>query len=256
LANDIDKKQPRLISLRKFAAMGAAVTFPVQSIVYATLAIAAVVVTKGWTVSSKNIRRASRVIQVYGDDIIVPASTGQVLFFLLEHLWFKVSKTKTFTEGNFRESCGMDAFQGYDVTPAYVLEPFDQSRPSSVSSVLEASNNFFKKGLWVAAEYLQRTIPYKWQNMLPVVRYGEVGFGLCSFAGSSIDHLKGRWNRDFQRIEYRVAHLKTKCSTHRPTEQDALHQWFNDEPDPTTKWVPGHVRRVAQQVGYSWTLPG
>jgi hypothetical protein len=253
LSNDIDRKHPSKILLRKFAPMGAAVTFPVQSIVFAMLSLTAVLVTKGWTVSSKNIRRASRLIQVYGDDIIVPKSTGQVLFYLLEHLWLKVSKTKTFVEGNFRESCGMDAYQGYDVTPAYVLEPFDQSRPSSVSSVLEASNNFFSKGLWKAAQYLESTIPHKWRKSFPVVRYGEAGFGLRSFSGSSISHLKKRWNDDYQCYDRRVAILRTRSATRRPSEYDALFQWFSDEPDPQVKWIPGHVRRVTQEVGHAWT---
>lgn len=253
LSNDIDKKQPPLIHLRKFAPMGAAVTFPVQSIVFAMLSLTAVLVTKGWAVTSKNIRRASRLIQVYGDDIIVPASSGQVLFFLLEHLWLKISKTKTFTEGNFRESCGMDAYQGYDVTPAYILEPFDQSRPSSVSSVLEASNNFFTKGLWKAAEYLQRTIPHRWLNMLPVVRYGEVGMGLRSYSGNQTSHLRRRWNADYQRYDHKVAILRTRSATRRPSEYNALFQWFSDEPSPLVKWVPGHTRRVTQEVSYAWT---
>jgi hypothetical protein len=254
LVNGIDKKQPTRLRLRKFAPMGAATTFPLQSILYATMAITAIIVSRGQKVSTKSIRAASRLIQVFGDDIIAPKFSERALFSILEGLWFKISQAKTFTEGFFRESCGMDAYKGHDVTPAYFLEPFLETRPSSLSSVVEASNNLFLNGYWACSDYLRMTIPNRWLNMLPTRGVGEGYLGLSSFCGRDTDHLKQRWNHDLQQTEYRSASLRVKAAPTTPLGEHALHQYFVDAPGPDVVWTPGVVRDSRQIVTAVWSL--
>jgi len=57
---------------------------------------------------------------VFGDDIIIPK--GEYLGFceVLRGAGFIVNTDKSFCDGPFRESCGGDYFEGYDVTPFYV----------------------------------------------------------------------------------------------------------------------------------------
>lgn len=57
---------------------------------------------------------------VYGDDIIVPADEAETLIHTLECAGFITNREKSFCEGPFRESCGGDYYEGYDVTPFYV----------------------------------------------------------------------------------------------------------------------------------------
>jgi len=59
---------------------------------------------------------------VYGDDIILPSSMADELVGLLGYLGFEVNADKSFLDPDlrFRESCGLDAYAGVDVTPVYV----------------------------------------------------------------------------------------------------------------------------------------
>lgn len=56
---------------------------------------------------------------VYGDDIIVPQEKAPLVIKALEFMGFLVNTEKTFTQGNFFESCGGHYLYGIDVTPAY-----------------------------------------------------------------------------------------------------------------------------------------
>lgn len=56
---------------------------------------------------------------VFGDDIIVPSEEYQSLCNVLEGAGYVVNHDKSFSSGKFRESCGGDYFDGYDVTPFY-----------------------------------------------------------------------------------------------------------------------------------------
>jgi len=57
---------------------------------------------------------------VFGDDIIIPVKEYGPVTELLESVGLVVNHDKSFNEGPFRESCGGDYFEGYDVTPFYI----------------------------------------------------------------------------------------------------------------------------------------
>lgn len=160
LVNRIDKKQPKFIKLRKFASQGAAVTFPVQTIVYALISIGCVLTsTPGYgrkMLSRDAIKAAAREVRVFGDDIIVPVHVTGRLIEVLQYLGLRVNMSKSFMEGNFRESCGMDAYAGHDVTPAYLRHIGSPTHPESICSLVACSNNFQKKGLLHSAEFIQK----------------------------------------------------------------------------------------------------
>lgn len=85
--------------------MGNGFCFPLQTLLFASLCIAA-----GCGVPSVDFR-------VYGDDIIVRKRYASRVVELLNHFGFKVNPDKTFLDGPFRESCGTDWFGGEDVRP-------------------------------------------------------------------------------------------------------------------------------------------
>ncbi len=105
------------ILLKKFASMGSAMTFPIESMVFWTIAVMAVCRSRGEYLPTKQILEDLREdASVYGDDIIVPVAYTQSVVELLETFGLKVNLSKSFTKSHFRESCGGEFFDGHDVT--------------------------------------------------------------------------------------------------------------------------------------------
>lgn len=94
----------------KFSSMGNAFTFPLESLVFYTLAKACM----SYTDSDFSQLR------VYGDDIIVPQEAYALLSEVLTYAGFKVNPDKSYPFGWFRETCGCDYINGVDVRPVYL----------------------------------------------------------------------------------------------------------------------------------------
>lgn len=99
------------VKLEKFSSMGNGFTFELETTLFAAICIA---VMKGSALPGKNLF-------VYGDDIIAPTEFADEILSALSFLGFTPNKKKTYTKGNFRESCGGDYFHG-DSARAYYLE--------------------------------------------------------------------------------------------------------------------------------------
>ena len=105
------------IFLRKFASMGSAMTFPIESMVFWTIVVMGACRLRGEYLPSKELlKELMEDASVYGDDIIVPVAYTQSVVELLEAFGLKVNRSKSFTKSNFRESCGAEFFDGHDVT--------------------------------------------------------------------------------------------------------------------------------------------
>lgn len=246
LVNDIDKKQPKYIKLRKFSPQGAAITFPVQTIVYTLIAAGCVLIdTKrsyGRTMVSRDeVAAAIREVRVFGDDIIVPVHITGLLTEVLQYLGLRVNITKSFFKGNFRESCGMDAFGGFDVTPAYIRHVGSPTQPESICSLVACSNNFQKKGLWHAAEFIQKHTTGLFKLKIPVVGIDSGLFGWASFCGTSTTGLKIRWNRNLQRDEHQIHLPFGKVARGVQPWQSTLLQYFTENRPTTSHWTD-HLR--------------
>jgi hypothetical protein len=102
-----------VLSLGKFAPMGSSTCFPVESCIFGALCESVVRDATG--------RRSRRMDwRVYGDDIIIRRRYAAALLEKLELFHFTVNARKTFTQEGvscFREACGVEAYNGYDVTP-------------------------------------------------------------------------------------------------------------------------------------------
>ncbi len=100
------------IPLMMVSSMGNGYTFPLQTIIFASVVAACY--------SVKRISRAEYPWGVFGDDIICAASVTRNVIETLAFLGFKVNSDKTFVEGPFRESCGADFFSGVNIRGVYV----------------------------------------------------------------------------------------------------------------------------------------
>jgi hypothetical protein len=94
--------------IHSYAPMGNATTFPVQSLVFWAICVASL---------QRQGHRQPGAVFVFGDDIEVPTECAQGVIDDLESFGLVVNREKSFIHGRFRESCGVDAFNGIDVTP-------------------------------------------------------------------------------------------------------------------------------------------
>jgi hypothetical protein len=254
---------PRRFPLRKFTTMGSACTFPVQSIIFALIGISTVLFEEGTDVSSASIKAVGRRVRVFGDDIIIPSEHYWRMTSNLERFGLKVNNSKSFVEGNFRESCGMDAWNGFDVTPARMNAVANSARPTSVMSAIDASNNFFLKGFWRTAAYIESTLPHWVRKNLPVVA-ADCGFpGLRSYCGLDLSSHRERWNIELQRSEYRVVRPRGQASRVLSSGEHSLFQYFSerrleDESPPidslfsTYQWEAGRVVSSSAYLALGW----
>nr|UJQ85935.1 MAG: hypothetical protein 3 [Leviviridae sp.] len=198
--------------LKKYAGQGNATTFPVQSFIYACIGIAAVLASEGEDASKSNIEDAARRVRVFGDDIIVPELCLNHLALILQHLQLKINGDKTHFGGFFRESCGMDAFKGKDVTPVYMhhLEP--GSEAASIVSWCDVSNNAHRKGLWRFAEGLKEKLPKKFLLRVPTTGRQLPCITLHTFSPGLDYHGSERWSSTLHRHEIKglVPFARTK----------------------------------------------
>jgi hypothetical protein len=257
ITNDIDAKSPKLYKLRKFASMGSALTFPVQSLVFYILCLSAGVITRGLTekqLTEGNLSKIGRQVRVYGDDLIVPVLWMPVLEELFELLYLKINRSKTFSKGNFRESCGTDAFKGVNVSPGQVLQVFDESELGTLQGVVDCANNLFQKGFFRTADRLLSPIHPGLRKLIPYVDLGSNAFGLKTSSGFHTQSRK-RWNHDLHYWEYQTLRFSPKrTSTLRHEGLPNLLQYFTEDPSSSDldHWESGVFDKPTTVVSRGW----
>jgi hypothetical protein len=188
--------------LLKFASMGSALCFPIEAMYFYTVCVIALLEGQHLSVSFANLRKVCKMIYVYGDDIVVPVDQAITVLENLQKYNCKVNTNKTFVSGNFRESCGVDAYAGYEVTPTYLRNqcPKDWQQASEIISYVASGNSFYKKGYWNTASLIFSKVE-KIIGRLPYVGEQSEGLGRVSFLGyRSIE----RWGHRYQRPEVRA----------------------------------------------------
>jgi len=194
-------------TLSRFASMGSALTFPVETMVFLTVVVYGIQqATNTRFASHKQLIELAGSVRIYGDDIIVPVETVSSVVDALELFGFKVNRHKSFWTGKFRESCGKEYFAGDDVTICRVRRvlPTDRNAVSELVSAVEFRNHAYKRGLWKTArwldDYLQGIIP------LPAVAEDSTVLGRHSFLGFDSDRVCPRLHRPMVRgavVKYR-----------------------------------------------------
>jgi hypothetical protein len=195
----------------------------------------------------KSVKALLGEVAVFGDDIIVPSDSRELLFDALEILDFKVNIHKSFCTGKFRESCGVDAFDGVDVTPVYWKAPND-GKPGSLGSCVEVANNFYRRYLLNTSALVSSTLPWG----IPKVGMRSGAFGLKSRTRLLDNDLPSRWNQQLQRAEVKLVSIITRQQK-LPTDSDsALLQYFTEEPSPYDMWTSGVPLRPVLKTRRRW----
>jgi len=227
--------------------MGNACTFPVESMLFLSIAVSTVLTQRGLRPTKKAVMDLVGQVSVFGDDVVIPVDCRELFIAALEMLHFKVNDSKSFWSGNFRESCGVDAFRGVDVTPAY-WRTFNDGKPESLASTVDTRNNFYKKRLNTAADRLASTLP----SRIARVDMRSGVFGLQSALGADLTGFKTRYNRNLQRTEVYILD-KISRNERLPIENDsALLQYFTEDPEPISNWKSGTPQRPQTKLRMRW----
>jgi len=145
-----------ILPLSKFASMGSALCFPLESMYFYTICVAAQMDADALPLTPKSVAMACRSVYVYGDDIVVPRRTVESTITTLHDNMCKVNSRKSYWTGKFRESCGLDAYDGTRVNPVYLrtLPPNGRRNASELISWCETANLFADSGFYQTAEKL------------------------------------------------------------------------------------------------------
>lgn len=119
------RKKQTWLYYHKFSSMGNACTFELESLIFWALCKSCLEVNGG-----------AQTLNVYGDDIVVPTEHYENVVKVIDFVGFTVNQSKSFSSGNFRESCGKDYFFGTDVRPIFLKETV-----SNVESLYKLANS-------------------------------------------------------------------------------------------------------------------
>jgi hypothetical protein len=225
--------------LRKHAPMGSALCFPVEALLF-------------WSIIKASLHVD---VWVYGDDIILPTNLAVKAVEKLHSFGLKVNTAKSCYKTHFRESCGLDAYNGYDI--GYVKYRSAED-PRSISR--RQSDISFCQGILDAFG----------REMLGVVDIADVTVGLVprarSFRSSDViaigEHadnpgLRVRWNRRFQKMETKIKTTVTKSVIRGGSYYELLRlaavAWRNPVREIDAPPTRAGVYNTTTKVRWKWT---
>jgi len=184
-----------VLRLAKFASMGSALCFPMESMVFATLAFVGIQRALKRPLTRKDIMSLEGEVRVYGDDIIVPVDYVHSVIDVLEDFGLRVNVNKSFWTGKFREPCGGDFYDGVDVSIVRLRSDFPTKRKHvrEIISTVSTRNQLYKAGLWRSAYYLDTLL--EGLMPLPYVAENSPLLGRTSFLGVQSSK---KMHRDYQ----------------------------------------------------------
>jgi hypothetical protein len=207
----------RIIRLEKFAPMGSSLCFPILALtIWALLSAAA-----------PNAETRERLL-VYGDDVIVPTAYADDAIEQLESFGLKINHDKSCTSGFFRESCGMDAFKGVDVTPVRLRTVWSSlPSPEVYTSWIAYANSFWCRGYKHTYDYIKGAlqaiygpIPSEDMNLnVPALRY----------VPEDEKPKRRRWNRRLQKREFNVWDVRSPVQNERIDGWSMLLRYFSEK---------------------------
>lgn len=193
------------LPLRKFASMGSALCFPFEAMTFLNVVVQTIARELRIPVSAGFIRSLAGKVRIYGDDIIVPTEFAPSVIGSLEAIGLKVNRHKSFADGNFRESCGGDYYNGHWVTPVRVRDKFPESHKDvlEIVSAISLRNQLFSLGMDGCVAWLDQRVR-RHLTVYPEIPVGSSALGRHSYKPDT----PVRMNSDVQAPEFRGPVLK------------------------------------------------
>jgi hypothetical protein len=153
----------------KFSSMGNGFTFELESLIFFGIAHAV----------CEKLQLSTKDVSVYGDDVIIPVAAYDLFVKVSEFYGFTVNRQKSFSSGEFRESCGAHWYNGQDCTPYYLKEVIEGE-----SRIYHAANSVRRLSMLQGFEACDGRFYTVWRYLRRKVRkphlisegYGDGGF--------------------------------------------------------------------------------
>lgn len=182
--------------LHMVSSMGNAFTFPLQTILFTAVVIG---VYRALDLELMYPRGKSRGnFAVFGDDIIVRREAYDLVVNILERLGFLVNHDKSFNVGPFRESCGSDFWDGYNVRGVYCRS---LQSAQDVYSLINRLNVWSSNHSILLPDSIQYLIRDSGVKVLPVPPWESDVAGIKMPLDCATPSLHGR-HKDYQSIVY------------------------------------------------------
>lgn len=174
------------IRLNKFAPMGSGLCFPIMTLVHYYIIRA--ILCRKCGLSLEDTEK----IYVYGDDIVLPSQYAQAVFDELPKYGMKLNRNKSFVSSKFRESCGIHAYNGVDVTPVYMKYIPNSDTPTVLHACCVAEYSLRKLHYKRCADSIVRLVVRK-DDKLECVPPGKGVFGIYRDDLPAVPPFKRRW---------------------------------------------------------------
>lgn len=166
VSRDVLTLEDTVFDLPMISTMGNATTFPLETLVFVTIALASLSHKEHDNLSLLPNWEDLTKVSVFGDDCIVPVDIADHFIEVCTSIGYLVNKEKTFTgDYGFRESCGGDYFYYHDVRPIFLGTPVSNRRSALAPWLYSLINNIIKKYIsyfgcrdWVYGKKLFQTI--------------------------------------------------------------------------------------------------
>jgi hypothetical protein len=229
----------RVVSMRKFAPMGSALCFPIMALTIWSLLAA----------GAPDLHTKNRML-VYGDDVIVTTAYAERAMSILEAFGLKINRAKSCTKGFFRESCGVDAFKGFNVTPTKLRTVWTRHRsPESLESWVAYANQLFERKYYSTYDYIVQALT-RLYGQLPDGSVNAPIF-LCEVPVNCQRLLPRRWNKSLQRTEYKVLVSKSVSVIRDIPGWSKLLRWFTlceSRKNSTPRYAPLVGREIQRAL--------
>lgn len=226
------------VHLNKFASMGNAYTFELESMIFYAL--------------SKATCEEGDIVSVYGDDIIVPDARYSEVVKTLEWAGFKVNYEKSFQgDERYRESCGRHYFDGEEVTPCYQKECVGIKAHELVrfhnrlirAGIRLGLSQAFEDAARVVRDYARQSLPkHKLPGVGPLVEYDEYFIKAdYQWPNDLVDRVKVQSVTTVNKLQKRVGTRYNYVYYARKLRQPG---YSNPAPDGACADITGHRLRV------------
>jgi len=221
----------RLVLLKKFAPMGSALCFPVEALVFYALAVSVLVNHLGLPLA-----KACESLKVYGDDIICTSQDYEVLFKYFPTVGLMFNTSKCCITGLFRESCGVEAYNGQNVTPMRIRTGMSSclmNDATTLASWCAYQRSMWSRGYWYTAQCIADEIRRQDVNIPTLCRTcpeeDDEAYSFLYLYGIASDlqqRLRCRHNGDLQRREALAVVVIGKSARRRITGHERMHWNF------------------------------
>ncbi len=245
------------ILLKKFATMGSALCFPMESMVFCTIVYMAIAKAHGeYLPSTWTMKSLEGKVSVYGDDIIVPREYTQSVIELLETFGLKVNRSKSFSDSHFRESCGAEFYDGHDVSIVRARKRLpDGRRHAEELNSMVAMRNLYAQAygrtnfVELLDSYIERLIPfpYGFPETPALVKWISAGDNPMDLSGPSY-----RFDKNLQQLFVKATAVKSRKRDDLLEGYGALLKSLTTPFQEDRNHLKRAGRPVSDRIAYGW----